>query len=414
MATVRPFKALRPAPELAARVAALPYDVMSSDEARALAKDNPYTFLHVEKSEIDLPREADPYSPEVYKKAHDNLYRMLKDGVLLREEKPCFYVYKQVMDGRVQIGIAGCPSIDDYMNDVIKKHELTRREKEEDRLNHVDTCGANTGLVFLAYKSRKAINDIVARAMAGAPVYDFDFNGVQQTVWVIERDPDIETIQKEFVATDYLYIADGHHRCASAVRVGKKRREEHPGYTGNEEFNYILAVLFPDDQLYIMDYNRVVKDLNGMREDQFMAKVREKFDVHQYLTGTTPYHPEKKHMFGMYLNYKWYVLTAKEDIYDDSDPVEGLDVSVLQNNLLAPVLGIGDPRSDKRIDFVGGIRGLKELERRANGDMQIAFSMYPTAIEDLMKVANAGKVMPPKSTWFEPKLLSGLFVHELD
>lgn len=412
MAVVRPFKAIRPTSELAAKVAALPYDVMNSDEAREMVVGNPYSFLHVDKAEIDLDPSVDHYDRVVYEKARDNLNQMIKDGVFIQDEKPCFYVYKQVMNGRAQIGIVGCASIDDYMNNIIKKHELTRADKEQDRINHVDFCNANTGPIFLTYKSRSAINDIVAKTMEGAPVYDFTADGVQNTVWVITCPDCIKTISEEFAATKYLYIADGHHRSASAVRVGKMRREQNPGYTGDEEFNFFLSVFFPDDQLYIMDYNRVVKDLNGMSDDEFMKKLATMFEVKEY-AGEGQYRPVQKHQYGMYMNKKWYVLDAHDDIYDANDPVDRLDVSILQKNVLDPMLGIKDPRTDNRIDFIGGIRGLGELERRVNNGMKVAFAMFPTSIDDLIDIADAGKIMPPKSTWFEPKLLSGLFVHQL-
>ncbi|MDO4732310.1 MAG: DUF1015 family protein [Bacillota bacterium] len=412
MAIVRPFKAVRPTPALADKVAALPYDVMNSEEAREMVKGNPYSFLHVDKAEIDLPVGTDLYDKIVYETASSTLHRMVKEGTFIQDEKPCFYIYRQIMDGRAQTGIVGCASIDDYINNVIKKHELTRADKEEDRCNHVDYCNANTGPIFLTYRSRDAINAIVARVMEGTPVYDFSQDNVQQTVWIIAGEEDIATISAEFVAAGDLYIADGHHRSASAVRVGRKRRVQYPEFTGEEEFNYFLSVFFPDDQLYIMDYNRVVKDLNGLSVEDFMAKVGEKFTVEAY-EGESQYRPTEQHTFGMYLEGKWYKLAAKEGTFDANDPVARLDVAILQGNLLHPILGIGDPRTDKRIDFIGGIRGLGELERRVKEGMTVAFAMCPTTISDLISIADAGKIMPPKSTWFEPKLLSGLFIHEL-
>ncbi len=412
MATVRPFKAVRPQPELAAKVAALPYDVMNSDEAREMVQDNAHSFLHVDKAEIDLPRETHLYDAAVYECAATKLRKMIEDGTFLREDKPCYYIYRQVMAGRAQTGIVGCAAIDDYLSNVIKKHELTRADKEEDRCNHVDYCDANTGPIFLTYRARKAINDVVDKVTATQPVYDFQADGVQQTVWVIRDDQDISLISREFSATPSLYIADGHHRSASAVRIGRKRRVQRPGYTGDEEFNYFLSVLFPDEQLYIMDYNRVVKDLNGLSEDQFKEKIAEKFTVEPY-SGQGPCRPAEQHSFGMYLGGKWYLLRAKAGSYDAQDPVKSLDVSILQENLLHPILGIGDPRTDKRIDFIGGIRGLGELEKRVKEGMAVAFAMHPTTIDQLISIADAGLIMPPKSTWFEPKLLSGLFVHEL-
>ena len=414
MATVKAFRAIRPAPELAHKVAALPYDVMDSIEAREMVKGNPYSFLHVDKAEIDLDPSIDLYDKRVYEKARDNLREMIKNGVFQQDEKNCLYIYKQVMKGRVQTGLVGCTSIDDYMNNIIKKHEYTRADKEQDRINHVDYCNANTGPIFLTYRASKEINEIVDNWMADhKPVYDFvSDDGIGHTVWVIDGDDAIQRLEERFRAVDYLYIADGHHRSASAVKVGLKRRESFPDYKGDEEFNFFLSVLFPDEQLYIMDYNRVVKDLNGNSAEEFLKKVGEKFDIEEY-TGEGQFRPTVRHTFGMYMDGKWYKLTAKAGTYNEEDPVDRLDVSIMQNNLLDPVLGIKDPRTDKRIDFVGGIRGLGELERRVNAGMKVAFSMCPTTIKDLMSIADAGKVMPPKSTWFEPKLRSGLFIHEL-
>ena len=414
MATVKAFRAIRPAPELAHKVAALPYDVMDSNEARGMVKGNPYSFLHVDKAEIDLDPSIDLYDKRVYEKARDNLREMIKNGVFQQDEKNCLYIYKQVMKGRVQTGLVGCTSIDDYMNNIIKKHEYTRADKEQDRINHVDYCNANTGPIFLTYRASKEINEIVGNWMADhKPVYDFvSDDGIGHTVWVIDGDDAIQRLEERFRAVDYLYIADGHHRSASAVKVGLKRRESFPDYKGDEEFNFFLSVLFPDEQLYIMDYNRVVKDLNGNSAEEFLKKVGEKFDIEEY-TGEGQFRPTVRHTFGMYMDGKWYKLTAKAGTYNEEDPVDRLDVSIMQNNLLDPVLGIKDPRTDKRIDFVGGIRGLGELERRVNAGMKVAFSMCPTTIKDLMSIADAGKVMPPKSTWFEPKLRSGLFIHEL-
>ena len=317
------------------------------------------------------------------------------------------------MNGRAQTGIVACSSIDDYRNNVIKKHEHTRADKEQDRINHVDYCDANTGPIFLTYRSRDEINKIVDKYTAKEPIYNFIADDkVTHMVWKIDKEEDIKALVDQFEAVKSLYIADGHHRTASAVRVGMMRREQNPNYNGEEEFNYFLSVIFPDKDLQIMDYNRVVKDLNGLSRDEYMAKVSEKFHVSLY-EGEGPYKPEEKHSYGMYLEGKWYRLVAKEGSYDSNDPVARLDVSILQNNLLKPILGIEDPRTSDRIDFVGGIRGLEELERRVNKDMKLAFSMYPTTIADLMAISDAGEVMPPKSTWFEPKLRSGLFVHEL-
>lgn len=414
MATVRTFKAIRPTKDLADKVAALPYDVMNSEEAREMVKGNPYSFLHVDKAEIDLNPSIDLYDKQVYLKARDNMYGMIKDGVLVEDQAPYLYIYRQIMDGRVQTGVVGCASIDEYLNNIIKKHEHTRADKEQDRINHVDYCDANTGPIFLTYRHVDAIDTIVKNwTETHEAVYNFTAeDGITHIVWVIDDLAIANQISELFKGVDYLYIADGHHRAASAVKVGLKRREMNPGFTGNEEFNFFLAVIFPDKDLYIMDYNRVVKDLNGSTTEEFMAKVGEKFEVAPY-KGEGQFKPAEKHTYGMYLEGKWYQLTAKEGTFNPNDPVDRLDVSILQNNLLRPILGIEDPRTDKRIDFIGGIRGLKELERRVAEGMKVAFSMYPTTIDDLMAIADAGQVMPPKSTWFEPKLRSGLFIHKL-
>jgi len=386
---------------------------MSSEEAREMVKGNPYSFLHVDKAEIDLDPGIDLYDKRVYEKARDNLEQMIAEEVLVEETAPCLYVYRQIMDGRAQTGIVACASIDDYINNLIKKHEHTRADKEQDRINHVDYCDANTGPIFLTYRSREEINRIVARWTDHKPLYDITADdGIRHIVWIINDPQDIARLCQLFAEVDCLYIADGHHRCASGVRVGQMRRAANPDYTGEEEFNFFLAVIFPDRDLHIMDYNRVVKDLNGLSEDEFLKRVNEKFIVSPY-EGSVPYKPLRKHTFGMYMDGKWYELKARENSFDENDPVNRLDVSILQNNLLQPILGIDDPRTDKRIDFIGGIRGLGELEKRVNEGMKVAFSMYPTTIQDLMDIADANQVMPPKSTWFEPKLRSGLFVHKL-
>lgn len=414
MAVFKPFRAIRPLPEFASKVAALPYDVMNSAEAAEMVKGNPYSFLHVDKAEIDLPAGTELYSDEVYAKAAANLQRLVDDGICAEDEQPQIYIYRQIMNGRSQTGLVGCVSIDDYINNIIKKHELTRADKEADRIRHVDTCNANTGPIFLTYRA----NDDLAATLnawkeSHAPVYDFvTEDGISNTVWVIDCPEAVAQICRKFADVDYLYIADGHHRAASAVKVGIKRREENPDFTGNEEFNFFLAVLFSCDELEIMDYNRVVKDLNGNTPAQFIEKISEAFTV-EPAPCEGAYKPEARHTFGMLLDGKWYKLTAKDGTFDPSDPVAELDVSILQNNLITPVLGIDNPRTDKRIDFVGGIRGLGELERRAGEDMCLAFSMFPTSLDELMAIADAGKLMPPKSTWFEPKLLSGLFIHRL-
>lgn len=414
MAIFKAFKAIRPTDEYASRVAALPYDVMNSAEARKMVEGNPYSFLHVDKAEVDLSEGIDIYSEEVYLKARANLDALSQKGICKMDSTPCFYIYRQIMNGRSQTGLVGCASIDDYICGNIKKHEFTRADKEADRIRHVDYCDANTGPIFLAYRKNDSISSIIGVwKESHTPCYDFiTDDGIANTVWVIDDADTIEKLRSAFDDIDSLYIADGHHRCASAVKVGLKRRQENPGFDGSEEFNFFLAVVFPEDELEIMDYNRVMKDIAGFTKDEFILKLSEKFTIEQY-EGEGQYKPESKHTFGMYLENKWYKLTAKAGTFDESDPVGRLDVSILQNNCITPIFGITDPRTDKRIDFVGGIRGLSELERRCAEDMKIAFSMYPTSLEDLMAIADAGEVMPPKSTWFEPKLLSGLFIHKL-
>lgn len=414
MATIRPFMAIRPAANYAKDVAALPYDVMNSEEAREMVKDKPWSFLHVDKAEVDLPVGTDIYSPEVYAKAKENLDNMVANGVMGQDLLPNLYIYRLTMNGKSQTGLVCCTSVDEYIDGTIKKHELTRADKEADRIRHVDTLNANTGPIFLAYKENPDAKAIIDGWTASvAPVYDFvSEDGIGHTVWVIDSDTEIGMLVQSFQNVKNLYIADGHHRNASAVKVALKRREAKPDYTGEEEFNYYLSVLFAADDLYIMDYNRVVKDLNGYDAVGFLEEIGKKFIVEPY-NGDGPYKPEEVHTFGLYLEGKWFKMTAKEEIITD-DPVLGLDVSILQKELLEPVLAIGDPRTDKRIDFVGGIRGLEELERRVDsGEMKLAFSMFPTSMAELMDVADEGMTMPPKSTWFEPKLRSGLFIHDL-
>lgn len=411
MSVLRPFRAIRPTKENAHKVAALPYDVMNSEEAKEMAKDKPWSFLHVDKAEIDLPEGTYLYDEKVYLKARENLDRLSSEGICKEDGKPCLYIYRQIMNGRAQTGIVGCASIDDYMNNIIKKHELTRADKEADRINHVDYCDANTGPIFLTYRGNETVDAIVAKYTSLDAEYDFTTeDGIRNIVWVVSDDNDIATLSSAFEKIPYLYIADGHHRAASAVKVGMKRREANPDYNGTEEFNFFLAVYFRSDDLAIMDYNRLIADYNGKTQDEIMAEIEKCFDIEK---KDGIYHPETKHTFGMYIGKEWYKLTAKNGIFDENDPVDRLDVSILQKNVITPVFGIDDPRTDKRIDFVGGIRGLAELERRCTVDMQIAFSMFPTTLDDLMDIADAGKIMPPKSTWFEPKLLSGLFIHKL-
>lgn len=414
MATVKPFKAIRPIPELAYKIASLPYDVVNTEEARSLAKDNPYSFLHVDRAEVDLPPYINPYDEVVYEKAKENFDTALKKGLLIKDNEENYYIYREIMNDRSQVGLVATVSIDEYLEGIIKKHELTLLEKEEDRINHMDYCNSHTSPVFLTYKSNQEIKKILNSWMQKKdPVYDFTTeDGIRHTVWIIDNKFVINEITLAFKRINYLYIADGHHRAAASVKVGLKRREQYREYNGNEEFNYFLAVLVPNDEVFIMSYNRVVKDLNSYSEREFIKKIREKFDVEK-CDGGRPFNPLQKHTFGMYLSGNWYKLTAKEGTFNPSDPIESLDVSILQKNLLEPILGIKDPRTDKRIDFVGGIKGLEELERRVNKDMKVAFSMYPTTVEDLIAVADAGMIMPPKSTWFEPKLRSGLFIHQL-
>ena len=377
MAEIRPFVCVRPAEELASRVAALPYDVYNRQEAKEL------------------------------------LQKDKQEGVYITDEDRSYYIYQLVMDGRPQTGLVACSSVDDYMNHVIKKHENTREDKEIDRITHVDTCSAQTGPIFLAYRSDKGIHDIVASYVENeTPIYDFTaVDGIAHRVWKIAKKEDVDAIYKAFQNIQQIYIADGHHRAASAVKVGLKRRQENPGYTGEEEFNYFLSVLFPHDELRILDYNRTVKDLNGRSLTQFLEEIGKNFIVEK---AEGQVRPEKKGTFGMYTEGQWYHLTAKPELFEGKDAEGSLDVSVLQDYLLGPVLGIGDPRTDQRIDFIGGIRGLSELEKRADSDMKISFSMYPTSITELFDVADQELLMPPKSTWFEPKLRSGLFIHLLN
>jgi uncharacterized protein (DUF1015 family) len=398
-------------PGYADQIAAPPYDVMNSEEARVMVKDKPLSFLHVDKAEIDLDPSVNIYDDAVYEKARTNFLALRSSGKMLKDEKDCYYIYRLTMDGQSQTGIVACPSVDDYLNDRIKKHELTRADKEADRIRHVDTLDANTGPIFLTRRPDSVLTAITAGwASAHEPIFSFTVDNVKHEGWIVDGQIAFAKIAECFERIPALYIADGHHRCASAVRVAQKRREANPGYTGDEEFNYFLAVIFPSDQLTIFDYNRVVKDLNNLGETEFFDKVKASFDVKHSLGAVRPF---AKHEFGLFINNAWYRLQAKKGKWKDDDPVERLDVSILQNNLLEPILGIDDPRTNKRIDFVGGIRGLAELERRVNTDMAVAFSMYPTTLDDLMDIADAGKIMPPKSTWFEPKLLSGLFIHDL-
>lgn len=414
MAIVKPFKAFRPVERLVSEIAALPYDVMSSEEAREMVKDNKYSFLHVDRGEINLPQNVNMYETIVYKTARNVLNKMIDDGIYIQEDKPCFYIYEQIMNGRGQKGLVSCVSIDDYINNVIKRHEKTRNNKEIDRINHVDYCDAHTGPIFMTYRNNKEIEQIMNKWVMNKPIYDFiseDGNG--HRVWIIDDDDEINKIEDLFKNVGNLYIADGHHRSASAVKVGLRRRQENPGYTGEEGFNYFLSIIYPDNELEVLDYNRTVKDLNGLSAPEFMEAVSKMFNISRSADNKAV-KPKNKHEFGMYLDKQWYVLEAKDGTFNENNPIERLDVSILQNNLLAPILGIKDPTKSDRIEFIGGIRGVKELERRADSDMKVSFSMFPTTIEDIMSIADAGEIMPPKSTWFEPKPRSGIFVHKLD
>ncbi len=409
MSRIKGFKAVRPAEGLCEKIAALPYDVYDRKEAREKVKGDDLTFLRLDRPETQFPEDYDMYAPEVYEKAREMFNEMQAKGQYISDTDEKLYIYELCMDGRYQTGIVAVASIDDYLNNVIKKHENTRADKEQDRINHVYTMRAQTGPIFLAYRDRDDINKLVAEVKTQSPVYDFvSDDGIGHRVWVVEDEKMISGIVKGFEETESIYIADGHHRAASAVKVGQKMRAENPGYTGEEEFNFFLSVLFPESQLCILPYNRVVRDLNGLTEEEFIEAIKKVADVE---ISDIPLSPEDKGTIGMFMDDVWYRLTIHDDIKND-DPVKGLDVSLLQDHILEPVLGISDPRIDKRIAFIGGIRGLGELERRCKTDMKVAFSMYPTSIEELFNVADAGLLMPPKSTWFEPKLRSGIFIHE--
>lgn len=411
MAKIKPFQAIRPKQGLESKIAALPYDVYSREEAKEEVKKEPMSFLKIDRAETQFSDDVDTYAPCVYEKAHDTLWEMIKNGEFITETTPCYYVYELIMEGRSQTGIVACASIDDYCSQTIKKHENTRADKEVDRIKHVNTCEAQTGPIFLAYRAHEVINHIVVEKKKETPVYDFvSTDKIIHKVWVMKEKESIDAIKKAFESINAVYIADGHHRCASAVKVGLKRREQSQDYTGEEEFNYFLSVLFPDEQLMIMDYNRAVKDLNGYTYEEFIKALSEKFDVTDM--GSTKYKPEKKGTMSMYLDKHWYRLTAKSHILSE-DPVDGLDVAILQNEVLCPMLGIENPKTDRRIDFIGGIRGLGELEKRVSDDCKVAFAIYPTSIHELFDVADANLLMPPKSTWFEPKLRSGLFIHSI-
>lgn len=412
MAEIRPFRCIRPSKEAASAVAALPYDVYDRKEAKEIVKKNPLSFLAVDRAETQFEDGKNPYAPEVYEQAARTLKRWQQEGILTEDESPFYYLYELVMEGRAQTGIVACASVDDYSSGVIARHENTREEKEQDRIRHVDVTNAHTGPIFLAYRSQEELNSLVALEKKKTPLYDFiSEDGICHRVWKIEDPQKAEEIHRIFSRIPRVYIADGHHRAASAVKVAAMRREANPSWTGNEEFNYFLSVLFPDDQLMIMPYNRVVQDLNGLSREEFLKKTEKYFVVTE--KGRKAFSPEQKGQVGMYLDGSWYQLDARPEICTD-DPVKGLDVSILQDRILGPLLGIGDPRTDSRIRFVGGIRGLSELERLVDSGAAVAFSMYPTSIRELFEVADAGLLMPPKSTWFEPKLRSGLFIHAIE
>lgn len=415
MATFKPFKAVRPVPEKAAQIASLPYDVMDSDEARVEVAKHPLSFIHVEKPEVDLPEGTDLYDPKVYAKAKENLYKYISDGHMIQDDKPMFYIYRQTMDGRSQYGLVGLSSVDEYMDGTIKKHELTRADKEADRIRHVDTCDAHPSPVFFTYRHQDTIDTVVENVCNSTKaIYDFvSDDGIGHSLWLMDDPKDIKAIEEAFAGLRYLYVADGHHRTASAAKVGLLRREQYPNFTGEEEFNFFMTVIFPDNQLKIFDYNRVVKDLKSNTVAEFFAKVSEKWNVDEIPAGAA-FNPSKLHQMSMYIDGKWYFISPKAGTWNEQDVVENLDVSILQKNLLHPILGIEDPRTDKRIDFVGGIRGLGELVKRVDsGREKVAFAMYPTSMDELIGIADAGEIMPPKSTWFEPKLRSGLFIHLL-
>lgn len=413
MAVFRAFQALRPIQEKAADVAALPYDVVNREEAKKIGDENLFSFLHVDRPEMDLEPGIDLYDERVYEKARENLMEMEKKGILVQDKTSCYYIYELVRKGKTQTGIVGCASIDDYRNGVVKKHELTREDKEQDRIHHVDSCNANTGPIFLACRYPENLLKLMNEwKTSHKAVYDFtEEDEITHRVWVIDEPAVISSVKEEFAGIDSLYIADGHHRAASAVKVGLKRREQNPGYTGEEEFNYFLSVVFPYDQLCILPYNRVVRDLNGLTVKAFLSAMKFHFEL--MLMPGFPCKPVEKHCMGMYVDGQWYHLKAWPDVYEKKDVVGQLDVSILQEKVLSPILGIEDPRTDQRISFVGGNHKAAELAKLADETGGVAFVMYPTSMEDLMKIADESKLMPPKSTWFEPKLRSGLFIHKL-
>ncbi len=409
MAIIKPFKAYRPVDKLVEYVAALPYDVVNSEEARELVKDNRYSFLRVDRGEVNLPRYIYKYDNRVYECARDLLDNMINEGIYIQDEKPMFYIYRQIMNGKSQTGLVTCASIEEYIGNKIKKHENIRDDKGIDRVKHIKYCNAHTGLIFLVYRENTSITDIIDKYIKFEPIYNFvSDDNITHIVWKIDRDEDIKYIMESFYNIENLYIADGHHRIEAAARVAIENGET---YKSDDEINYFLAIVYSDSEVNVLDYNRTVKDLNGYTKEEFLKEVSKKFKVEKS-DGNKPISPRGKHIFGMYIDKEWYKLEANKEIITEEMNSEGLDVSILQNNILAPILGIDNPKKSDRIEFIGGIRGLKELERRADTDMTVSFSLYPIEISDIMTIADEGGIMPPKSTWFEPKPRSGIFIHK--
>lgn len=413
MAIIKPFKAVRPANEYVKMVAELPYDVMNREEAKKIAKGNKYSYLHIDRAEIDLDDKINEHDEQVYVKAKENLDKFKKENIFVKDKEDAIYIYREIVNDRAQIGIVACVAVDDNLNGVVKKHEYTKPDKELDRTNHIKYCNANTGTVLLTYKENEEIDKIMDYYVYFMnPIYDFKTDdGVTHTVWKVEKERDINNLINEFKKVGNLYIADGHHRCAAAENIALEERRKNPNYTGEEEFNYYIAMISPDTNLKVMDYNRVVKDLNNLTEEEFLNKIKEKFILREVKEN---YKPDKKGHMGMLLNDKWYEIEFGKEYLDKKDVVETLDISILQQYILDEILGIKNPRTDKRIDFIGGIRGAKEIERRVKEDMKVGFLMYPTHIDELISVADADEIMPAKSTWFEPKVRCGLFLHELN
>lgn len=413
MAIIKPFKAIRPTNEYVNMVAELPYDVMNREEAKQIAKNNKYSFLHIDRAEIDLDDNVNEHDEKVYLKAKENLNEFLNNNVFMRDKDDAIYIYRQIVNNRSQTGIVACVAVEDNFNGVVKKHEYTKPDKELDRTNHIKYCNANTGTILLTYKNQEEIDKIVDYYVYFMPpIYDFKTDdNVTHTIWKVEKKRDIQDLIKEFDKVENLYIADGHHRCAAAENIALEERRRNPNYTGEEEFNYYTAMIAPDNKLHVMDYNRVVKDLNGLTEEEFLNKIKEKFIIKETKNN---YKPNKKGEVGMYLEDKWYTIEFGNEYLENEDVVDSLDISILQNHILDKILGIKNPRTDKRIDFIGGIRGAKEIEKRVHDDMEVGFLMYPTDINELISVADENKVMPAKSTWFEPKVRCGLFLHEIN